>query len=284
MSKYLFVSVLFIWISTEASAQRDSIYRRHLSISLGYKDYSSVNEIFNPFIYTATSAMFSAEYKRFYKRSKIVYSIDYAHFNRHPKDLPIPPYYELIGKENGSVYRVYENLDEERNLRTNYFHLFVGYSKKIATHLLTSDALSLGLSSDNVFILTPRISYPEMIALTINPTLGYELHLKHGFSLSFDNQLSLLALTIQRPYCGAEAQLDEETNFHTYVNYVLQKSKLNSIGRYFQFSSQLTMEKEISNRILLTARYSIRFQEMKKTKRFESAETAMNVGIVFKFR
>lgn len=284
MSKLLIITLIFNLFLIQLNAQNDSLYRRRLRISTGYKDYSSVNEIFNPYIYTATSVMFSAEYSKRYERSKISYSFGYTHLNTHPKDLPVPASYEVVSKENGRTYVVYENQDEVMNVHTTYFEARIAYYHEVINHLFTNDALSFGLSSDNLFILSPSISQPEMIALSLSPGLIYELYIKHGFRLAFENQISLLAVTIQRPYAGAEAQLDDKNDFHFYANYVLHQSKVSSVNRYFLFSSQLTLEKEISPRVSFMARYGLRFQEMKKTRRYESAETALNLGVVFKFR
>ena len=284
MTKFLTIITLFLVFSNEMNAQKDSLYRRHLGISIGYKDYSSVNEIFNPYIYSATSAMFSVELVKIKKKSKFAYYFDYARLNRHPKDLPVPAFYDLVSTENGLVYRTYVDQQNLSKVLTNYFHFRVAAAHRITSHLLTDDALSLGLNSENLFILSPKISDPEIIALSISPGIVYEVFLKHGFSLTLDNQLSLLALTVQRPYSGAEPQLDEKKSLHFYTDYVLHNSKLSSVNCYFLFSSQITIEKEVSNRIAFMARYSMRFQEMKKSKRMVSAETALNLGVIYKFK
>jgi hypothetical protein len=284
MNKYFFMFFLLLLFTGLLHAKSDSLLFRKIGLSVGYKDYSSINEIFNPYIYTATAPNYSIYLIKRRDLWRNEYSFELSHLNRVPKDMINPTFYNLVSYETGKPFRY--NVDHQyfQQLKTNNCHFRFSYYRKINAHIFRNDAIYLGMCNEDIFILNPGIGNPEIISLSLNPGVIYEVSLKGKFHLLLTNQFSCLSLTIQRPYSGAMAQVEQTYNLKFYADYALQNSRIGSFNKYVLFTSQLTVEKDLSKRFSLEANYRFQYQQVRKYRRFTGIETTCNIGLNYKFK
>jgi hypothetical protein len=253
-----------------------------LGINLGIKDYSSINEIVNPFIYSAVAPIYSVEFSRKNSNWLCEFSIEYSRLNKQPKNLIVPKIYDLISYETGKLYKLTTDQQYLQTIGSDYYHFNVVFLRKLSGRILFNDVLYGGLGNEN-YIIESNIASPEIISFSLNPVVLYQVSLKKGFFIKFKNELSLLALNVQMPYSGAFPQIDEEVDNENQVHSLFYNSRFSSINKHLQFSTQLSFEKQMSGRFNLKATYTFRYQKVETHRTFLVAENNLAIGVNYKF-
>jgi hypothetical protein len=284
MIRYANLLLLFIFqnlIIITLSGKQDTTSLNYLGFETGYCSYASIDEIFTPFLYTGNSQVFAIDKTTIFDQSIHKLDISYSKMLRVPADLSIKESFIILGQDVGQQYR-WTTDPEFRESKTINLHIADTYFRCIPLQFWSHDKFYFGIKTIFSAILRPSFANPELISLTVNPGILYQYKIRNLFKLSLENYLNLLGLSIRRPYAGAEAQITNKYDFNYFLDYTTEHLQFDFFHNYFQFISQVKLEKIIGKRMIANINYQFNYLNLHYPRKLVSITTKFNVGLTIK--
>jgi hypothetical protein len=281
--RLLLVFIFQTVIVYSSFGKQDSIKSNYLGVEIGYLTYASIDDIFSVLRYSASAPKYSINDLIIRNKKIRKIGLTYSYVERRPETIDAPNVYMISGLDKDSKF--YWNADQGlRVVNTYIFNFYSDWYIKTPFHICTDDKLFLGYCGKLDFILRDGFSNIELISFTINPGFVYSTHIINWFTISFENNFTLVGLSMRKSYAGAEAQLTDNYDIRYFYNYTKDRLQFDFFNNYFQIISQASIEKIILNRIKINFSYQFNYINLNKPRRLNSLNTNFSFGIAFKLK